>query len=206
MPPVLNNNPPNPFHHSQVEWIDAPEETLQVYEEQARSILSENDSPDISFRYSLNPYRGCFHACAYCYARPSHHYLDFGAGTDFERKIVAKVNAPALLRETFMRPRWQGEPIVFSGNTDCYQPLELSYALTRGCLEVCREFKNPVFIITKGAIIRRDIDLLKELHRCASVHVTMSIAFSDDELSRLIEPGAPRPSVRFRALEELAAA
>src|SRR5512139_641193 len=110
-------NPPNPWAKTHVEWLDEPPNaTLQVFEEEARSILSENASPDLPFRFSLNPYRGCIHACAYCYARPSHQYLDFGAGTDFDRKIVVKTNAPRLLREAFERPSWRGDGIVLSGN------------------------------------------------------------------------------------------
>ncbi len=198
------SNPPNPYHPTVIEWLDAPPEAhLEIYEERAKSIIAKNDSPDLGFEYSINPYRGCFHACAYCYARPSHQYLDFGAGTDFERKIVVKTNAPELLREAFMKPSWKGGLIVFSGNTDCYQPLEVSYELTRRCLQVCNEFKNPVSIITKGALIRRDLELLSDLNHRADLHVTMSIAFSDDDMARAIEPNAPRPSTRFRALSEL---
>src|SRR5687768_16431702 len=119
------DNPPNPWRSSHVEWPgEPPEQPLEVYEEDAKSIVSENDSPDVGFRYSVNAYRGCFHGCAYCYARPSHQYLGFGAGTDFERRIVVKRNAPELLRAHFLRPGWRGERLVFSGVTDCYQPLE----------------------------------------------------------------------------------
>src|SRR5690606_31046335 len=121
-----------------------PPVKLEIYEEHAKSIISSNDSPDIAFRYSVNPYRGCFHGCIYCYARPTHQYLDFGAGTDFERKLVVKANAAELLRKSFMKPAWQGDTLVFSGVTDCYQPLEGNYGLTRKCLEVCLEFQNPV--------------------------------------------------------------
>src|SRR5690349_11780230 len=143
-------NPPNPWSSTQVEWLEPPPNaTLQIFEERARSILSENDSPDLPFRFSVNPYRGCIHACAYCYARPSHQYLGFGAGTDFDRKIVVKTNAVEVLRRELLRPSWVGESIMFSGNTDCYQPAEASYGLTRGCLEVCLEFRNPVSVITK---------------------------------------------------------
>lgn len=203
----LINNPPHPWNDIQREWIDAPPAAdLDVYEEESKTILSENDSPDIGFRFSLNPYRGCFHACAYCYARPTHQYWDFGAGTDFERKIIVKTNAPEKLREAFMRKSWQGELIVFSGNTDCYQPLEASYRLTRGCLDVCREFRNPVGLITKSAIIRRDIDVLSALTREASAHVYFSIAFADDKMARAIEPGAPLPSTRFAAMRALSEA
>jgi DNA repair photolyase len=197
-------NPPNPWKTAHVEWIDAPPPVhLEVYEEHAKTILSENDSPDVGFRFSLNPYRGCFHACAYCYARPTHQYWDFGAGTDFERKIIVKVNAPEKLRETLLKKSWQGELIVMSGNTDCYQPLEANYELTRRCLDVCREFRNPVGMITKSALIRRDIDILSELNRVASVYIHMSIAFADDKMARLIEPNAPLPSTRFAAMKAL---
>lgn len=201
------SNPPNRFHEAWLEWLDAPVQAqLEVFEEEAKSIISTNDSPDLGFEHSINPYRGCFHGCAYCYARPSHQYLDFGAGTDFERKIIVKINAASKLREAFLKPSWKGDLLVFSGNTDCYQPLEASYQLTRKCLEVCGEFCNPVSIITKGAIIVRDLDILKHLHQKAKLHVTMSIAFCDDEMSRRIEPFAPRPSTRFRAMKELSSA
>lgn len=337
------SNPPNPWASSHVEYLEEPPEAeLEVHEEHARSILAENDSPDIGFRWSLNPYRGCFHACAYCldgdtpilmadgrtrairdvrvgdlvfgtiecgdgvrdlvrtrvsahwstekpgvrlmlangahlvasedhrlltvdgwshvgqlvpgesrlvgpvggrpglvvrdveplgitlpmfdittgtgdfiangvishncYARPSHQWLGFGAGTDFERKIVVKMNAPELLRAQFMKPSWKGELIAFSGDTDCYQPLEASYALTRRCLELCAEFKNPVGLITKSAVIRRDVDVLARLARDARLHVTLSIPFANDDLARKIEPGASSPSRRFDTLRILSEA
>jgi DNA repair photolyase len=200
------DNPPNPWHGTHVDWIDAPPARLHVYHETAKSILSSNDSPDLPFRWSLNPYRGCFHACAYCYARPSHQYWDFGAGTDFERRIVVKTNAPDVLRATFAKRTWQGELIVFSGNTDCYQPLEASYELTRRCLQVCLEHRNPVALITKGALIRRDVDVLAELSQVAHVHVNLSIAFADAAMARAIEPSAPSPRVRLEAIEALAQA
>jgi len=197
-------NPPNPWASSEVEWIDAPPVAkLEVYEEESKTILSENNSPDIGFRFSLNPYRGCFHACAYCYARPTHQYWDFGAGSDFERKIIAKTNAPELLRAQFEKKSWAGDLIVISGNTDCYQPLESCYRLTRRCLEVCREYRNPVAIITKSALIRRDIDVLADLAKHARVFVQCSIAFSDDKMARRMEPGAPLPSTRFAAMKAL---
>ena len=152
------DNPPNPWSSTHVEWLEEPPNAaLTVYEEEARTVLSRNDSPDIPFTWSLNPYRGCLHACAYCYARPSHQYLGFGAGTDFDRKIVVKKNAPEVLRRELDRPAWQGDVIMFSGNTDCYQPLEASYELTRRCLEVCLEYQNPVGLVTKSALIRRDV-------------------------------------------------
>jgi len=200
------HNPPNPWHSSYVEWIDAPPPVadLEIYEESAKTIVSENDSPDLGFRFSVNPYRGCFHACAYCYARPTHQYWDFGAGTDFERKIIVKINAPEKLRETFLKKSWNGDRIVFSGNTDCYQPLEVSYQLTRGCLEVCREFRNPVGLITKSALIRRDATLIGEIAKAAQAFVHISIPFCDAAMARKIEPNAPSPAARFAAIRELA--
>ena len=116
---------------------------LEVFEDHSRTILSKNDSPDVGFNYSVNPYRGCFHACAYCYARPSHEYLSFGAGTDFDRKIVVKLNAAALLRQAFGKKSWSREAVIFSGVTDCYQPLEAAYRLTRGCLAGVRGGGEP---------------------------------------------------------------
>lgn len=201
------DNPPNPWRSSHVEWLgEPPEQELEVYEEDAKSILAENDSPDLPFRWSLNPYRGCFHGCAYCYARPTHQYLGFGAGTDFERRIVVKRNAPELLRRQLMRPSWQGETIVFSGVTDCYQPLEASYGLTRRCLEVCREFRQPVDIITKGALVERDVDVLADLARHGAATVFVSVPFADAGDSRAIEPFVASPQRRFAALRTLAAA
>lgn len=201
------SNPPNPWSTTDVEWLgEPPPATLAVFEEEARSFLSENKSPDLPFRWSANPYRGCLHACAYCYARPSHQYLGWGAGTDFDRKIVVKVNAPEVLRAELSRRSWTGESISFSGITDCYQPLEATYRVTRRCLEVCLEFRNPVAIITKGALIRRDVDLLARLAREARASVFVSIPFASDETARKIEPYASRVSHRFDALRELSEA
>lgn len=201
------NNPPNPWSSTQVEWLEEPPNAvLQVFEEEARSVLSENDSPDLPFRYSVNPYRGCIHACTYCYARPSHQYLGFGAGTDFDRKIVVKTNTPELLRQAFLRPSWQGENIVFSGNTDCYQPLEANYELTRRCLEVCLEFQNPISIITKSRLVARDAALLAQLTRKARAMVFLSVPFARDEDARKIEPWAAITSLRFAAMKVLAEA
>jgi DNA repair photolyase len=201
-------NPPNPWATTEVEYLDGevPLAQLEVYEDQTRGILSHNDSPDVGFDWSVNPYRGCFHACAYCYARPSHEYLSFGAGTDFDRKIVVKKRAPELLREAFDAPKWQGQRVVFSGVTDCYQPLEASYRLTRGCLEVCAEYCNPVGIITKSALVERDIDVLLELSRCASVSVMVSVPFWDEANARAIEPFVTTPARRVRTIERLARA
>lgn len=201
------DNPPNPWSSTHVEWLEEPPNaTVSFYEEEARSVLSENDSPDIPFRWSVNPYRGCLHACAYCYARPSHQYLGFGAGSDFDRKIVVKKNAPEVLKRELERPSWAGEPITFSGNTDCYQPLEASYELTRRCLQVCLDFKQPVGLITKSALIRRDLGLVAALAREARCSVSISVAFARDEDARRMEPYASRPSNRFEVMEMLAGA
>jgi DNA repair photolyase len=141
-----------------------------------------------------------------CYARPSHEYLDMGAGTDFDTKIVVKPHAAELLREAFDKPSWKGELVMFSGVTDCYQAVESQLELTKQCLEVCLEYRNPVAIITKSALIERDIDLLVELHEQAGVHVSLSIAWVDAKLARAIEPWAPAPERRFKVIEKLAAA
>ncbi len=201
------SNPPNRFEAESREFLEGPPPVgLQLYEEHTKDILSRNESPDLPFRWSLNPYRGCFHACAYCYARPTHEYWGFGAGTDFESKIVVKVNAAARLREAFLKPSWQGEIIAFSGNTDCYQPVEASYRLTRACLELCTEFRNPVGLITKSTLIARDIDVLQQLARDAWTRVFFSIPFADNETARKVEPQAPSISGRLEAMRRLAQA
>ncbi len=203
----LITNPPNPFDSQHRELLEpAPAAKLVVYEDTTREILSRNESPDLPFRWSLNPYRGCFHACAYCYARPSHEYWGFGAGTDFDTKIIVKEDAPLLLRRTFDRPSWRGELIVFSGNTDCYQSLEASYGLTRACLDICAEYRNPVGIITKGVLVLRDGDVLRRLREEAWVRVYFSIPFSSDDMARKVEPHAPSTTKRFEAMKALAEA
>jgi len=204
-------NPPNPYLSTEVEYLpDVPLEDraarLEVFEDHSRSILSENDSPDLGFRFGVNPYRGCFHACAYCYARPTHEYLSFGAGTDFDRKITVKPDAARLLRAAFEKPSWQGELLVFSGVTDCYQPLEASYRLTRACLEVCLEYRNPVGIVTKSPLVERDRDLLIRLAAEAEVMVTVSIPLWDVDKARAIEPYVATPQRRIATIAKLAAA
>lgn len=201
------HNPPNPWLHSSVEYLGPPPaQPLEVYTDDSREILSPNQSPDLHFDYSLNPYRGCFHGCAYCYARPSHEYLGFGAGTDFDRRIVVKPKAPELLVEAFERKSWRGAKILFSGSTDCYQPLEASYGLTRGCLEVCLRYRNPVAIITKGVLIERDLDLLSALAQETHLTVMLSIPFWDPQHARALEPTVAPPQRRFQTLERLAQA
>lgn len=200
-------NPPNPFRLTDREYFEElPPAELTVFEDSSRTILSRNDSPDLPFRYSVNPYRGCYHACAYCYARPTHEYLDLGAGTDFDRKLLVKLAAPELLRAAFDKPSWRGETIMFSGVTDCYQPIENHYGLTRKLLEVCLEYRNPVAIITKSALVERDLELLLQLQERAAVDVTVSIPFFDPAEARAIEPFVTTPERRLRAVERLAKA
>jgi len=205
--PQAISNPPNPWASTEVEYLeDTPRARPQVYEDQTQEIVSRNNSPDVGFDFSVNPYRGCMHGCAYCYARPSHEYLSFGAGTDFDTKIVIKRDAARLLRKTFDRPSWRGDAVVFSGVTDCYQPLEASYRLTRACLEVCAEYRNPVGIITKAPLIERDLDVLTELARNAHLRVTVSVPFWSQERARAIEPGVATPRRRMQIIATLAAA
>jgi DNA repair photolyase len=206
--PLPIANPSSPFSATDVEYFDgeAPDAGFQVFEDSSRSVVSKNDSPDVGFDFSVNPYRGCMHACAYCYARPTHEYLGFGAGTDFDRKIVVKRDAAELLRAAFDKKSWRGDVVVFSGVTDCYQPLEATYKLTRACLEVCAEYKNPAGIITKSALVERDVDVLTRLAAVADLWVTISIPFFNAEAARAIEPYAPSPARRIRAIATLAAA
>lgn len=199
-------NPPNPWASRHVEWLEAPPPVqLEVFEEEARSALSTNDSPDLPFRYSLNPYRGCQHACAYCYARPTHQYLELGAGTDFDSKVVVKTNVAQVLRRELSSKRWRlgREWIAYSGVTDCYQPLEASYELTRACLEACDEFRHPVGIITKGALVRRDLELLARMAARGGAHVSLSIPFAAEDDARAMEPWASSPAARFETLRRL---
>lgn len=200
------SNPPSRFETHHIEYDDAPPAQLEIYEDHSESILTKNTSPDVPFTWSVNPYRGCFHACTYCYARPTHEYLGFGAGTDFERKIVVKRDAPELLEAALMRRSWRGQRICFSGNTDCYQPVERKLALTRACLEVCLRFRNPVGIITKSALIRRDLELLRALHEAAGVAVVLSIPFIDPVHAQAVEPNAPPPMARLATVRALAEA
>jgi len=202
-------NPPNRFHDLVVAYEDGegpPPAQVTLLDDHSRSILSENDSPDLGFRWSANPYRGCLTACAYCYARPTHEYLDLGAGTDFETKIVVKREAPELLRAAFDKPSWKGELVMFSGVTDCYQPVERDLELTRRCLEVCLEYRNPVNVISKHALVERDIDLFIELAKHARFHLAVSLAFTDAELARAFEPWAPSPERRLKVIETMAKA
>jgi len=207
-------NPANRFERLHVDLSDtdepsdgaAPPAPTELYRDASRSILAQNDSPDLGFRFSLNPYRGCEHGCVYCYARPSHEYLGFSAGLDFERKLMVKPDAAALLRATLASPRWRPEVIALSGNTDCYQPIERRLGLTRACLEVLAEFRNPVSVITKSALVTRDADLLGALAAHGAAHAFLSITSLDADLARRMEPRAASPERRLQALAALTAA
>lgn len=170
---------------------------------QTKSIVSRNDSPDIPFRWSLNPYRGCSHGCSYCYARPSHEYLGFSAGLDFETKIVVKHDAAAAFRDFLNKPSWLVEPIILSGVTDCYQPAEREFRLTRSLLQVALEARQPLALITKNALVTRDLDLLTEMATRRLIHVALSITTLQSELSRTMEPRTSTPAARLRAIREL---
>jgi DNA repair photolyase len=168
-----------------------------------RSIIATNESPDVGFDASINPYRGCEHGCVYCYARPYHEYLGLSAGLDFEQKILVKEDAPELLRRELMSPKWKPQHLGISGVTDAYQPVERRLQLTRRCLEVLAEFRNPVAIITKNHLVTRDRDLLGELARWSAAAVFISITSLDPELSGKMEPRASRPAGRLSAIREL---
>jgi DNA repair photolyase len=178
----------------------------QFFKDHSQTVISRNDSPDIGFQASLNPYRGCEHGCIYCYARPFHEYLGFSAGLDFESKIMVKEDAPKLLREELSSPKWQPQVIFMSGVTDCYQPVERKLKLTRRCLEVLAEFRNPVFIVTKNRLVTRDLDFLSELARHHAVGVWLSITTLDSELRKVMEPRTSPPPARLAAIRELAGA
>jgi DNA repair photolyase len=199
-------NPPNRFSDSQIEWLEEiPLVKTEIFEEKAKSIITRNNSPDVGFDYSVNPYRGCTHACTYCFARPYHEYLGWGAGTDFETKIVAKINAPELLYIELMKPSWKGKTLSFSFTSDPYIPLEGSYQLTKRCLEVCLEFRNPVAIITKSTLILRDLELLKELNQKTNLTVVFSLPVLDSDYSKAVEPNTPAPPARLKAIKKLTA-
>ncbi len=185
---------------------NAPQLRTSFYLDSSRSILARNNSPDLPFSYSINPYRGCEHGCIYCYARPSHEYLGFSAGLDFESKIMVKMDAPRLLRETLRKESWEPQMVAFSGNTDCYQPIERKLRLTRQCLEVFLEYGNPVGIITKNAMIERDIDVLQQMSEMNIAAILMSITTLNRDLAGRMEPRTSSPAARLRVIEQLAKA
>ncbi len=183
-----------------------PARPTDILADTSRSILNPVDSPDLWFKWTVNPYRGCEHGCIYCYARPGHEYLSMSCGLDFETRILAKHDAPALLRRELARPSWRGESVILSGVTDPYQPIERELRLTRRCLEVMAECRQPVSIITKSALVTRDLDLLGELHAHRAAHVSISLTTLDPRLAAKMEPRAASPAQRLRAIREVAAA
>lgn len=178
----------------------------QVFRDKSKSIISTNDSPDIGMEATVNPYRGCEHGCIYCFARPTHEYLGMSAGLDFETKIFAKPDAAKLLAEKLQSPGWQPKVIFMSGVTDAYQPLERKMKITRSCLEVLMEFRNPVSFITKNHLVTRDIDILSEMAKLDLCSVNVSVTTLDRKLARLMEPRASTPPMRIKAIEQLSAA
>src|SRR5207249_799078 len=182
---------------------DAAELQTSVTEERARSIISRNDSPDIGFSQSINPYRGCEHGCIYCYARPSHAYLELSPGLDFETKLFAKTNAAGLLRAELAKPGYKPTVIALGANTDCYQPIERKYKITRQILEVLAECEHPVTMVTKSALVERDLDLLGPMAEKNLVRVFVSIGTLDRELARKLEPRAASPQRRLDILRNL---
>lgn len=208
-------NPPNRFER--IEYVPdeeardgdaslAPSVPTQLFRDASRTIVTYNDSPDVGFSASVNPYRGCEHGCVYCYARPTHEYFGLSAGLDFETKLFAKESAPELLREELSARRWVPQPVVMSGVTDAYQPVERRLQIARGCLAVFRDFRNPVGIVTKSDLVTRDLDLLGELASFACAAAFVSVTTLDADLGRRLEPRAPTPERRLAAVEALARA
>ena len=203
------NDPPNRFErrHRVLDAGEGPDARLSEFiPDHSLSIVAQNDSPDVGFDASVNPYRGCEHGCVYCYARPTHEYLGFSSGLDFERKILVKHRAPQLLRAALSRSGWKPKPLGLSGVTDPYQPAERRFRLTRGVLEVLRDFRNPVMIVTKNHLVTRDVDLLAELAAHECVMVTLSITTLDRTLQGRMEPRTSVPAQRLKAIEVLAKA
>ena len=210
-------NPPNRFDRIALEPdadfaefddhgvpIERPAPRTQFFDDASETILTPNDSPDVRAAWGLNPYRGCEHGCAYCFARPYHDYLGFSSGLDFETKIMVKRRAPDLLRRELAGRRWQPDTVMMCGATDPYQPAERRFRLTRACLEVFADFRNPVALITKNFLITRDLDVLAELARWHCVSVTISVTTLDAALAGRLEPRAARPEHRLRAIRLLA--
>ncbi|MDQ4003735.1 MAG: PA0069 family radical SAM protein, partial [Actinomycetota bacterium] len=205
-------NPKNRFEKIEVkrdpaeQGAEEPRPETVYFRDFSRSIVARNDSSDIGFDASINPYRGCSHGCSYCYARPTHEYLGLSAGLDFESRILVKEDAPELLRKQLSSPRWKPQVLSMSGVTDCYQPVEKKLRLTRRCLEVLAELRNPVTIVTKNHLVTRDIDLLSELAHHNAAAVAVSLTTLDDDLRRVMEPRTARPTRRLAAIEKLAEA
>jgi DNA repair photolyase len=205
-----NINPPNRFealHYEAEDWCEPGTESspvrTQFFKDDSQSVISYNDSPDLGFDTSLNPYRGCEHGCAYCYARPTHEYLGFSAGIDFESRILVKQNAAELLAAELARRSWVPQLLVLSGVTDPYQPIERKLEITRACLRVLADFRNPVAIVSKNHLVTRDCDLLAELAGWNAARVTLSITTLDSSLARILEPRASSSSHRLEAVAKL---
>ena len=189
-----------------LETEERPQRGTQYFRDETKSVITRNNSPDVGFETSLNPYRGCEHGCIYCYARPTHEYLGFSAGLDFESKIMVKTSAPELLCAELESPRWQPQTLVLSGVTDPYQPVERKLSITRGCLEVLARFRNPVAIITKNRLVTRDVDLLRDLAAHNGVAVNISVTSLDSNLQRVLEPRTSSPQARLDAIRQLRSA
>lgn len=192
-----------PFDDGWESFGPDPDPGTQFLDDSSRTAFATNNSPDIPFTHSINPYRGCSHGCSYCYARPTHEYLGFNAGLDFETKIMVKRDVAALARQAMMKKSWKPTVVSMSGVTDPYQPAERKFRLTRGVMEVMIEFRNPVVVVTKNALVARDVDLLSELakHRCAAV--LLSITTLDRNLARRLEPQTSTPELRLQAIRKL---
>ncbi len=202
-------NPQNRFEKIEYIPIELGKEEMNIpkttfYKDNSRTIITFNDSPDVGFDASINPYRGCEHGCIYCYARPTHEYLGLSAGLDFETKIFVKEDAPELLRRELSSLKWQPRPVAISGVTDPYQPAESHFCITRACLKVFEEFRNPVGIVTKNHLVTRDIDILKGLTKHQAAVVAVSITTLNPKLARVMEPRASQPSLRLKAIQKLA--
>ena len=180
-----------------------PRRDTQFYRDGTKTIIARNDSPDVGFETSVNPYRGCEHGCIYCFARPTHEYLGMSAGLDFESKIMVKTDAAKLLEEELSSPKWKPQVVVMSGVTDPYQPVERKLRITRSCLEVLAKFRNPLAIITKNRLVTRDVDLLSELARYDASAVNVSVTSLDPKLQRILEPRTSSPSARLEAIKTL---
>src|SRR5215510_472313 len=205
------SNPANRFEkmsYQRLDWDEPEDPSIQTtfLRDETRSIINYNDSPDVGFNASINPYRGCEHGCIYCFARPNHEYLGFSAGLDFETKILVKEDAPELLRRELASRSWKPQVIAISGVTDAFQPIERRLKITRRCLEVLAECLNPVVIITKNELVTRDIDLLQQLARVDGALVFVSVTSLRGELARELEPRASQPARRLAAIEALAVA
>ncbi len=207
-------NTPNKYHNLEYDKAPVPpeewEEGLQIKTEYIevypKTILNKVDSPDIGMGYSLNPYQGCEHGCIYCYARNTHTYWGYSAGLDFEQKILVKKGVPKILENTIKKPSWQAMPIMLAGNTDCYQPAERKYKITRQILEVLWKYRHPVGVITKNSLILRDLDLLKELNSCDLVHVSISVTTLNEDLRQFLEPRTASVASRLKTIQKLAEA